>query len=161
MRVASASSAFSTSSLTTLAGRSMTSPAAIWFATCSGSRRTRFIGASGGLWGGLRRPRQAELENRSTPGFMLRLNPPAVVFHDALADGEAQACAMDFAVGGERLEQLPEHLDRNAGSGVLDFRDDFPFVHAKPQRHFATGRHRFAGILDEIMKNALESFWVH
>src|ERR1041385_3199815 len=42
MRVAWASSEFSTSSFTTLAGRSTTSPAAIWFATCSGSRRIRF-----------------------------------------------------------------------------------------------------------------------
>ena len=42
MRVAPASREFSTSSFTTLAGRSTTSPAAIWFATCSGSSRIRF-----------------------------------------------------------------------------------------------------------------------
>ena len=46
MRVGPASSEFSTSSFTTLAGRSTTSPAAIWFATCSGRRRMRFTGAS-------------------------------------------------------------------------------------------------------------------
>jgi hypothetical protein len=39
---APASSEFSTSSFTTLAGRSTTSPAAIWLATCSGRRRIRF-----------------------------------------------------------------------------------------------------------------------
>jgi hypothetical protein len=39
-RVAPASSAFSVSSLTTAAGRSITSPAAIWFATRSGRMRT-------------------------------------------------------------------------------------------------------------------------
>jgi hypothetical protein len=38
-RVAPASSAFSTSSLTTLAGRSITSPAAIWLIIVSESRR--------------------------------------------------------------------------------------------------------------------------
>ena len=38
MRVAPASSAFSTSSFTTLAGRSTTSPAAIWLASSAGSR---------------------------------------------------------------------------------------------------------------------------
>ena len=37
MREAPASSAFSTSSFTTEAGRSITSPAAIWFLTSSGS----------------------------------------------------------------------------------------------------------------------------
>ena len=37
MRRAPASSAFSSSSFTTLAGRSTTSPAAIWLATRSGS----------------------------------------------------------------------------------------------------------------------------
>jgi len=42
IRAASASRAFSTSSFTTLAGRSTTSPAAIWFATWSGRRRMRF-----------------------------------------------------------------------------------------------------------------------
>jgi hypothetical protein len=36
MRVAPASRLFSTSSLTTDAGRSTTSPAAIWFASCGG-----------------------------------------------------------------------------------------------------------------------------
>src|SRR5438046_4461533 len=46
MRPACASRAFSTSSLTTLAGRSTTSPAAIWLATCSGSRRMRFMRVS-------------------------------------------------------------------------------------------------------------------
>ncbi len=40
-RVASASMAFSTSSLTTEAGRSTTSPAAIWLARSSGSFRIR------------------------------------------------------------------------------------------------------------------------
>jgi hypothetical protein len=40
IRVAPASSAFSTSSLTTLAGRSTTSPAAMRLTTCSGSWRT-------------------------------------------------------------------------------------------------------------------------
>ena len=39
---APASREFSTSSLTTLAGRSTTSPAAIWLATCSESKWTRF-----------------------------------------------------------------------------------------------------------------------
>src|SRR5260370_37319296 len=41
MRVAPASSAFSTSSFTTAAGRSITSPAAIWFASVSGNRWMR------------------------------------------------------------------------------------------------------------------------
>src|SRR5436853_3800749 len=41
MVVAPASSAFSTSSFTTDAGRSTTSPAAIWFASTSGSTRMR------------------------------------------------------------------------------------------------------------------------
>ncbi len=41
MRRAPASSAFSTSSLTTEAGRSTTSPAAIWFARCTGRRWMR------------------------------------------------------------------------------------------------------------------------
>src|ERR1700686_4602758 len=40
MRCAPASTAFSTSSLTTLAGRSTTSPAAIWLARSFGRRRT-------------------------------------------------------------------------------------------------------------------------
>src|SRR6266478_4382702 len=44
-RRASASSEFSTNSFTTEAGRSTTSPAAIWLATCSGRRRMRFTGA--------------------------------------------------------------------------------------------------------------------
>jgi hypothetical protein len=39
MRDAFASSAFSTSSFTTLAGRSTTSPAAIWLTRCVGSGR--------------------------------------------------------------------------------------------------------------------------
>jgi hypothetical protein len=39
---APASSEFSTSSFTTLAGRSTTSPAAIWLATCSDSSLMRF-----------------------------------------------------------------------------------------------------------------------
>jgi hypothetical protein len=38
MRVAPASTLFSTSSLTTAAGRSTTSPAAIWFASSGGRR---------------------------------------------------------------------------------------------------------------------------
>ena len=38
MRVAPASIAFSTSSFSTDAGRSTTSPAAIWFASCGGNR---------------------------------------------------------------------------------------------------------------------------
>ena len=47
--VAPASSEFSSSSLSTEAGRSMTSPAAIWLATCSGRRRMRFICRKGYL----------------------------------------------------------------------------------------------------------------
>src|SRR3954447_796091 len=47
MRSASASRAFSTNSFTTLAGRSTTSPAAIWFATCSESKRIRFMPTTG------------------------------------------------------------------------------------------------------------------
>ena len=44
--VLSASSAFSTSSLTTEAGRSTTSPAAILFTRCSGRRRMRLMAGS-------------------------------------------------------------------------------------------------------------------
>ncbi len=48
IRLAPASMAFSTSSLTTLAGRSTTSPAAMRLTTCSGSWRTGMgLGDSG------------------------------------------------------------------------------------------------------------------
>ena len=47
MRLAPASSAFSSSSFTTEAGRSTTSPAAIWLATWSGRMRMRPISSLG------------------------------------------------------------------------------------------------------------------
>ncbi len=47
MRVLPASTAFSSSSLTTLAGRSITSPAAILVTTCGGNWRMRGTGTSG------------------------------------------------------------------------------------------------------------------
>ena len=86
MRVASASSEFSTNSLTTLAGRSTTSPAAIWLATCSGNRRMRFMpGSSSRQWqteakmaprpGSLR----AEIRPRWSSTIFLQMESPSPV----------------------------------------------------------------------------------
>ena len=57
-RCAPASSAFSTSSFTTEAGRSTTSPAAIWSTSVSGSRRTRAPGLPSRRSAGHRSPRR-------------------------------------------------------------------------------------------------------
>src|SRR5205823_156911 len=127
MRFACASREFSTSSFTTLAGRSTTSPAAIWFATCSGNRRMRFMFATSTARRERRsrvrlasfHHRQAEGEDgaalRPVPGR----DPALVVLDDPAADGQPQPGAMLLPVGGECLEKLTCDLGRDARSGVL------------------------------------------
>src|SRR4029077_2958800 len=93
-RGASASSAFSTSSLTTLAGRSTTSPAAIWFARSPGRRRIRPI-----AW--------LPLLDRLTGGLEELARPPSGQSHD---DERA-------AEGSEREDdwiRCPQHRGRGA-----------------------------------------------
>src|SRR5829696_6805151 len=76
MRVAAASSAFSTSSLTTEAGRSTTSPAAIWFTRSDG--RT-WIRGMAGLYGANQKAetrkanQKAETRNQKEQGYRLLL----------------------------------------------------------------------------------------
>src|SRR5258705_9943406 len=114
-----ASSEFSTSSLTTLAGRSTTSPAAIWFATCSGRRRIRFMAARrspcfsvpGKLELELQHEsrfrrgleRQREAKQRAAVRHVARVNAPAVLLDDSLRDAQSKATPPRFA---ERLACL-------------------------------------------------------
>src|ERR1700743_3759185 len=101
MRFASASREFSTNSSTTLAGRSTTSPAAIWLATCSGNNRMRFIAMPRGR----SRNGEREAKDRAAVGRVPGKNFALMVLHNFFADGKAEAGAVGFAVGGKGLEQ--------------------------------------------------------
>src|SRR5689334_8675653 len=116
-RVARASSAFSTNSFTTLAGRSTTSPAAIWFATCSGSKRMRFIVDPTGLLG----QRKREREDRAATRLAAGPNAAAMVFDDFFADGKPEPGAVHFPVSGECFKQPSGNFGRDTRTGVFYF----------------------------------------
>src|SRR5438270_11525306 len=137
IRVAPASREFSTSSLTTLAGRSTTSPAAIWFATCSGKRRMRFTIELRIKKEELRRKKSRHA--RSDAPYLIGLNRKCegkhratlrrvrdghlsvMVFDCFFRNGQAEAGAIGFAERDERFENLISDLRRNAFASVLHF----------------------------------------
>jgi len=80
-----------------------------------------------------------------------------VVFNDFFADGQAKAGAMRLTVRGERLKKFVGNFRRDAGAGVLNLNDDFASASFEPQKNLAAVVENILGVIDEIVKDAIQS----
>ena len=67
---------------------------------------------------------------------------------------------MGLAMSSEGFEKLPGHFGSNAATAVFNLGDDFAPFSVKAQNDFAALRHRIGRIVDEIVKDARQAFWV-
>ena len=63
---------------------------------------------------------------------------------------------MRFSKSHEGLKQFVADFRGDAGAGVFDFGDDFLFRHLKTQEDFPAMQHHIGGVVNEIMKNAVQ-----
>ena len=84
-----------------------------------------------------------------------------MIFDDPLADGEAQAGAVRFSVGRERLKKAGRDLGREAGTAVFDFGDDLAVCGVKADDDFSSLRHEVHGVVHEVKKHVGEPGLVH
>src|SRR5580693_5366928 len=78
-------------------------------------------------------------------------------FDDAVAYGEAQACAAAGGFGGEkRIEYTVNMFARNAGASVDDFDFDAAVVGARADFQQAAAGHRVASVQEKIQKDLLQ-----
>src|SRR4051812_2182485 len=83
--------------------------------------------------------RQRERKRRAFAGLARgRPDATAMVFDDLLADREAKAGAVGFAVRGERLEQRLRDLRSDAATGVLHLDAQLRPIDDEAQEDFST-----------------------
>ena len=80
------------------------------------------------------RRRQPQCKLGPALGMVAGQELAAVALHYAVADGQAQPCALAHGLGGEKgLEHVRQHLGRNARPGVLDAQHGAALRPAKSQ----------------------------
>ena len=63
---------------------------------------------------------------------------------------------MRLAMRGEGLKKFVGNFWRDAGTGVLDFNEDFAIAGFEPQKNLAAVIQEILGVIDEIVKGATE-----
>src|SRR5206468_3767415 len=96
-------------------------------------------------------------EAEAGPASGLRLDPHiAAVLHDGLpSQGQTKSQSVALAGGDERLEELRADFGCNAGPVVCHMHDCCAIFYGRGDPDFATIRHRFERVRDEVEKGAL------
>src|SRR6185437_2380817 len=105
--------------------------------------------------------RQENTKHCSLPHFTLHGNLPLVMLDDLLADRQAQACALGFALarggfgGEEGLENLGKEFFGDAGAGIDDLNPDFGTFQplSLDRDRSALAEHGMAGVDEQIQQN--------